>query len=471
MEKKRQRSYILMSFGFVGLLLSLLTGFQEIFPFLQFLCTTACRQTVEINLFWLPVWLWGALFYIVVILLGLFRKDWVLWVVAPAAGIEVALVWVLFLMKAPCVFCIANAAIVIALLILSFNKPLFWQEATLLLVFLMIFKTWIPFENWGSSKRQQGIAAKVGDEVITDQRVEVSLGSKLLELQRDIYRLKKEKLDQIIVDTILQKEAKKKDLPLDKLIEEVVPPNSQPPVTEDDIQKYLDENQERIRDWKGSMAELRERVKSFLEQQQRLRQISSYAHSLEQQYGVQVLLKVPLPHNVKVNVEGAPSEGPEDAPVTIVEFSDYQCPACRSTHAVVKELKALYGKQVRWIFKDYPLKIHREAFKAAEAAHCAGDQNKFWEYQEQAFTTPRLYVGNLVETAGQLGLDKEKFVQCLDGGKYKDYLEKSIQDAVQAGIDRTPSFIINGTVLAGGHTLENLKAAIDGELKKAPEKK
>jgi protein-disulfide isomerase len=290
-------------------------------------------------------------------------------------------------------------------------------------------------------------------------------------LKKDIYRMKKEKLDQIIVDTILQKEAKKKDQPLDKFFEELVPPSTQFPVSEDEIQTYLQENQERIRDWKGTVEDLRERVRVFLEQQKRLKQISSYAHSLESQYGVQILLKPPQLPNVRVNVESAPSEGPADAPVTVVEFSDYQCPACRTTHQTVKEVKSLYGNQVRWIFKDFPLKMHKEAFKAAEAAHCAEDQDKFWQYQDLAFTTGRLYVGNLVEGAGELGLDKDKFQQCLDNDKFKDYVNQSIQDAVQAGIDRTPSFIINGTVMSGGLALDTFKATIDAELKKAGQMK
>jgi protein-disulfide isomerase len=352
---------------------------------------------------------------------------------------------------------------------------LFWPAATLLLLLLLISNTWIRYENRmvasASPASESGIAAKLDDEVITDQRVEVSIGSKLLDLKKDIYRMKKEKLEQIIVDTILQKEAKKKDQPLDQFFEELAPPSTQFPVSEEEIQAYLHENQERIKDWKGTIEELKERVRVHLEQQKRLKQIASYAHSLEPQYGVQIFLKPPQPPNVRVNVEGAPSEGPADAPVTIVEFSDYQCPACRTTHQTVKELKALYGSQVRWVFKDFPLKMHKEAFKAAEAAHCAEDQGKFWQYQDFAFSANRLYAGNLLEGAAELGLDKDKFAQCLENSKFKDYLNQSIRDAVQAGIDRTPSFIINGTVLSGGHTLDTFKKAIDDELKKAGQMK
>jgi protein-disulfide isomerase len=463
-----------MLFGVVGLLVAILSGLREYLPSLQFLCTTACRETAEITLLWVPVWMWGAIFYIVVTLLASFRKDLVVLIVAPGAGVEAALVWIMFQMKAPCVFCIANAVVVAVLFILSWRRRLFWQEAALFLLFLMIVSAWMPSENQviasSSRESESGIAAKMDGEAITDQRLEVSLGPKLLDLKRDIYRMKKEKLDQIIMDTILLKEATKKGEPLDKFFEDVAPPPNQFQVSDDEVQKYLEDNQDRIRDWKGTVEELRERVKAYLQQQKRVKQISSYAHSLEQQYGVQVFLPVPQPPNVKVNVEGAPAQGPADAPVTVVEFSDYQCPACRSTHDTVKQVKALYGNQLRWIFKDYPLKIHKEAFKAAEAGHCAEDQGKFWQYQESAFAAGKLFVDNLVDSAGELGLDKDKFRQCLVSEKYKEYVNQSAQDAIQAGIDKTPSFIINGIVFSGGHSLDSFKAAIDEELKKARKK-
>jgi len=471
MQKEGQKSYILMSLGLAGLLVSVATGLHESFPFLQFLCTSACRETADISLLWAPIWFWGVIFYIPVIVFALLRKDLVPWIVAPAAGVEAALIWMLILMKAPCVYCIANAIVVVALLLVSLRKKTIWQEAALLLLFLLIFKTWLPFENssiaTANREPKSDIVAKIDGEEITDQRLEVSLGSKLFDAKKEIYRMKKEKLEQIIRDTILQKEAAKKDEPLDKYVEGLTPPDAQFPVTEEEIQKYLDDNQEHLKDWKGRIEDLRERVKAYLVQQKKLKDISSYAQTLEPQYGVEVFLQAPHPPNVRMNVEGAPSEGPAEAPVTVVEFSDYECPACRATHETVKQVKALYGDKVKWIFKDYPLKIHKEAFKAAEAAHCAGDQDKFWQYQETAFTGSRLYVGNLIDYAAQLGLDKEKFLKCMDEEKYKAYVSQCAQDAIRAGIDRTPSFIINGTVLSGGHTLETFKAAIDQELKKA----
>lgn len=475
METERQRSSILMLLGLAGLLVSILAGLREYLPFLQFLCTTACRETAEVTLLRMPLWLWGVIFYIPVTLVALFRKDVVSWIMAPAAGVEAALVMFLFQMRAPCIYCIANAVIVALLLIFSFEIRSFWRQATLFLVLFVLSRTLIPLENRmlapGHGELKADIAAEVAGESITDQRLEVMVGSKLFDLKKDIYKMKKEKLEQIIAEGILEKEAAKKGEPVEKFLEQIAPPDGQYPVTDEEVQKYLEENQERTKEFKGTAEELQERIKSYLVQQQRLKLIHAYAQGLQKEYGVRIFLAPPLPPNVRVNVEGAPAEGPADAPVTVVEFSDYQCPACRTTHAVVKQVKELYGDQVRWIFKDFPLKIHKEAFKAAEAAHCAEEQGRFWEYQELAYTAPRLFVGNLVDLAGELGLDKDKFGQCLEGGKYKDYVNQSIHDALNAGIDRTPSFIVNGNVFSGAHVLESLKALIDEELKKAARKK
>jgi protein-disulfide isomerase len=133
---------------------------------------------------------------------------------------------------------------------------------------------------------------------------------------------------------------------------------------------------------------------------------------------------------------------------------------------VVKEVRAAYGDKVQWIYKEYPLKRHKDAFVAAEASHCAEDQGKFWEYQEALFTAPDLSADNLVNIAGLLGMSREKFSQCLHDSRHKALVEKNVRDAVEAGVDRTPTFMINGTVTAGGPSLDTFKSMIDAELKK-----
>jgi len=294
-------------------------------------------------------------------------------------------------LKAPCVFCIANAVVVLVLLVTTFRKRLFWQEATLILVFFVGFFFCLSFENhlWHSSTTiaaepgaqrgdDLGIAATVGDEVITNQRLDVLLGPKLLETRIEIYRMKKEKLDLLIIEMILDKEAKQQGKTVENLVEQIAPASGST-VEESEIDKYMQDNRERIQEYRGSIPELRQRIGAFLAQQKRSEAVKKYVQALEPKYGVRILVPMPVPAKVNVDTQGAPTLGPSDAPVTVVEFSDYECPACRATHEVVKQVRAAYGNRVQWIYKEYPLKRHKDAFKAAEASHCAEDQRKFWE--------------------------------------------------------------------------------------------
>ncbi len=478
-SNRPERSIPVFLIALTGLIISLMSGFQEELPFLKSLCSSACKDTVDIHFLGAPIWLMGAIFYSGAALLALFRKELATWIVAPAAGVEAVLILVMIQLKAPCVFCMANAAVVLVLFVTTFRKRLFWQEATLILVFFVGFFFCLSFENhlWrpsttiaaepGAQRGDDfGIAATVGGEVITNKRLDVLLSPKLLETQVEIYRMKKEKLDQLIVEVILDKEAKQQGKTVEDLVEQLAPA-SLSTVQESEIDKYMQDNRDKIQGYRGNLPELRQRIGAFLGQQKRAQVIKNYVQALEPKYGVRIFVPVPFPPKVNVDTQGAPTLGPSDAPVTIVEFSDYECPACRASHEIVKQIRAAYGDRVQWIYKEYPLRRHKDAFKAAEASHCAEDQGKFWEYQERLFTAADLSPEGMVNMAVQLGMSKEKFSQCLQDSIHKSLVEKNVQDAVQAGLDRTPSFMINGQVYAGAPSLEAFSGMIDEELKKA----
>jgi protein-disulfide isomerase len=156
------------------------------------------------------------------------------------------------------------------------------------------------------------------------------------------------------------------------------------------------------------------------------------------------------PTRARTTVADAPALGRPDAPVTLVEFSDYQCPFCqRFFQATLPELKRDYidtGK-VRYVFRDYPLdQIHPQARKAAEAAHCAGDQGKYWEMHDRLFQNQQaLLVAQLGEHARALGLQGSAFDACLTSGKYAQRVSKGLEDGLAAGIQGTPGFVIGRT--------------------------
>jgi len=164
--------------------------------------------------------------------------------------------------------------------------------------------------------------------------------------------------------------------------------------------------------------------------------------------------------------EGFYSIGPDDAPITIVEFSDYQCPFCRRWHDEVYEpLLAAYPGQIKIVYRNLPLtSIHPDAFGAAEAAMCAGEQDAYWPYHEKLFSSENL--GNQVYTqyAQELSLNMDSFENCLNNHKYKAAIEADSDFAVNLGVRSTPTFFINGLAIVGAQPLEVFKQVIDKEL-------
>lgn len=161
-----------------------------------------------------------------------------------------------------------------------------------------------------------------------------------------------------------------------------------------------------------------------------------------------------------------PQRGPKDAKVTIVEFSDYQCPFCeRFYQQTLPELLKDYGDKVRFAFKDFPLPMHPDAQKAHEAAHCAGEEGKYWEMHDMLFDNrSNLGVEALKRYARNLGLNASKFNTCLDTGKYEKSVKDDMRVARSVGVNGTPTFFINGQRLVGAQPPEAFKDKIDAIL-------
>lgn len=168
----------------------------------------------------------------------------------------------------------------------------------------------------------------------------------------------------------------------------------------------------------------------------------------------------------EIPTEGFPSLGPADAPITIVEFSDFQCPFCRRWHDQTYEsLLAAYPGQIRIVYRHLPLvSIHPDSFSAAEAAMCAGDQNVFWQYHDKLFSSESL--GNAVyeQYARELSLDIPRFVDCLTEHKFEEAIQADSDFALNLGVSSTPTFFVNGLAIVGAQPLNVFKQLIDKEL-------
>jgi protein-disulfide isomerase len=180
--------------------------------------------------------------------------------------------------------------------------------------------------------------------------------------------------------------------------------------------------------------------------------------------------QVEVPEDVKrydVPIDNDPIYGPDDAPITIIEFSDYECPYCKKWHNETWPLiQQNYGDKVRLVYRDFPLVgLHTNALAAAEAADCAGDQGKYWEFNNTLFSQDENLSRNVYEsTASSLGLDMAVFQKCLDDRPHQDEVEADYNYATQLGVSSTPTFFINGLALIGAQPYEVFAQVIEMEL-------
>ena len=168
-----------------------------------------------------------------------------------------------------------------------------------------------------------------------------------------------------------------------------------------------------------------------------------------------------------IPTEGFSSIGPEDAPITLVEFSDYQCPYCEKWYdQVYKQLWAAYPGKIRFVYRNLPLtQIHPQSMNAAEASMCAGDQNAFWKFHDKLFENASSLNDDLYATlAADLGLDTAAFETCMNDHKHKAAIEADMQFAIDLGVQSTPTFFINGLAIVGAQPLSVFQQVIDEEL-------
>ena len=303
--------------------------------------------------------------------------------------------------------------------------------------------------------------ATVNGERITSADVEDSLRPMIFELQEQIYELRKQQLDLKINDTLLEQEALKRKITSRALIDAEVMPKVKP-VSEANAQKFYEENKERIN---GEFAKLKAQVIQYLERQESRRAESLFADQLRKGAAIQVFLPEPEPPTYAIATDDQPVKGNRGAPVTIVEFTDFQCPSCAKSQPLVEAVAGEFGEKVILVVRDFPLDQHAFAFKAAEAAEAAREQGKYWEYIAILFQNQSaLEVAKLKEYASQAGLDRKRFDAALDSDKFAEKVRRDLTDGMKIGVNSTPTIFINGRRVRE-RSRESLKAAIEAALK------
>ena len=300
--------------------------------------------------------------------------------------------------------------------------------------------------------------AIVAGQPIYEQEVIQSLGPQLLQLRNQEYQLKSKALDDLVRQKLVEAEANKRGIPAQKLLEQEVDSKVAEPTDAEVEAFFLGQNRanEHFDQAKEQLRATLKRVRLFRERQ-------AYADSLRSRMEVAILLRPP---SIDVAYDPSRVRGDPKAPVTIVEFSDFQCPYCKKAAATMNDLLSKYNGRVKLAFRDFPLReIHPQAQIAAEAARCACDQGKFWEFHDALFADPsKLDEAALIAHARVLGLNERSFQSCLTSGKFKAKIEADLQDGSRVGVSGTPGFFINGVFLNGAQPQAEFERIIDNAL-------
>jgi protein-disulfide isomerase len=311
-------------------------------------------------------------------------------------------------------------------------------------------------------------AARVGDRVITNQQIDdrwkaIDPPGHAEAAQKE-YDGKRSALDALVAEMLIAEAAKKKNLSPEAFEEAELKARTKP-IGESDVVTFYQSN---INQMQGRPLEvMAPAIRRYLQDQQSgAARASLIAELRKTGPEVRVLFDAPR-HEVEVTADD-PAIGSPSAPVTLVEFSDFQCPFCQRVAPTLKQVQETYGDKVRVVWKDFPLtQIHPQAFKAGEAAHCAADQGKFWEYHDRLFANQQaLQPSDLKKHAADLGLDATTFASCLDSSKYGERVRDGVALGSRLGVNSTPTIYINGRVLSGAQPYETFAAVIEEELSK-----
>jgi predicted DsbA family dithiol-disulfide isomerase len=280
----------------------------------------------------------------------------------------------------------------------------------------------------------------------------------LLELRQREAQVRRQGLNELIAQVLFEREAVDRGVSVEELVKTEITDKSR--VTPAEARAFYTVNRARF-DGVGESEAIQQIVEGLGRRRQTERS-AAFARELRDKYPVKVLLE---PFRVDVGTGDGPVRGNPDAPVTIVEFSDFQCPYCVRARPTINRVRDEYGDQVRFAFRHFPLAFHQQAPKAGEATACAGDQNRFWEMHDRLWENPgKLQPSDLKAHAAALGLDAEAFGQCLDSGRYASVVQRDAQDGARLGVSGTPAFFVNGRPLVGAQPFAAFAQVIDEEL-------
>jgi protein-disulfide isomerase len=312
------------------------------------------------------------------------------------------------------------------------------------------------------------VVAVVGGHAITRAQLEAHQSDNMARARSDLmhsrmayYEAERSALDREIDKELLSQEAAKQHITGDQLLKREVEGRVKDPSEETLRIYYLG-----IPGGKDSYEAMRPKILHSIRALEEKQYADDYIKKLHDKKAITVAL---LPPHQDVAVGDTPSVGSTDAPVTVVEFADYQCPYCRQEEPTLKKLRDQYKDKIKYSYRDFPLPMHQYARKAAEASRCAGEQGQYWAYHDKLFSVSETDLGvpALKATARQLKLDGDKFDKCLDTGAESAAVEKDFDQGKDLGISGTPTVYVNGYVISGAASYDVLQELIQGQIQKA----
>ena len=286
----------------------------------------------------------------------------------------------------------------------------------------------------------QRTAAKILGQPVTFEELNSGIKASLFSLEERMHRMKMDRLKAIIVERLVQNDPRSKNISRDEYFSKHISKGVK--ISKGEIEKFITEKKipkQHIND------HMRERIKHYLENEKKTKALDNWIAAKTSGKPVEVYFSRPSPPVFNISTSGAPSMGPPTAPVTLVEFSDFECPYCSKAAVTVNKLKKKYGKKLRVIFKNFPLPKHNRARLASEASLCVHEQNpkKFWPMHDKIFSDQtKMTKEDLIAHAKSLKLDMDNFKKCIDSRRYRDQVDKDIEDGKKVEVSSTPTFLL-----------------------------
>lgn len=302
------------------------------------------------------------------------------------------------------------------------------------------------------------VVATVGGLPITLAEVDKAGAADVIKARQDMYNARAAALDGLVREKLVDAEAKARGTTSEELLKAEIDAKIDP-VTDQDVADFYAQNQQRMR---GTLEQMAPQIKGYLEMQKKQERMMAFVAELEKKTEVNKTLDPP---RIDVAAGDSPRFGSADAPVEIIEFSDFQCPYCTRGAATLDEVKEKYGDKVTVVYRHFPLDFHDRADRAAQASECANDQDKFWPYHDQLFANQSaLQEADLVRYAKMVELDVKQFEDCMATNKHAQTVQDDLKEGAEAGMSGTPGFFINGRFVGGAQPIQVFSEIIDEEL-------